>query len=211
MKGVRLAFMFFLLCFGLVSVVHALASLTLQYPSHVEQSEEFKISARLENPDLLDYTSWDLSGETPSGEEINWGGRFFDGSSYSLYTEEWTISFYSYDEPGIYYVRVSCYGQGVETLLRTATIFVSEDSPDSPLSPLTPLVSMILLITIVAVSLYFSARYLHREPVEGKQMTIPPQVREREIIKERVLIVCPYCGAKVDQGVTYCTNCGGKM
>ena len=34
--------------------------------------------------------------------------------------------------------------------------------------------------------------------------------RER-IITERVLVICPFCSTKVEQGVAFCPNCGGKM
>jgi hypothetical protein len=46
---------------------------------------------------------------------------------------------------------------------------------------------------------------------------IPPpdqpveKVLEREVITERVMVVCPFCSTKVEQGVAFCPNCDGKM
>jgi rubrerythrin len=35
-------------------------------------------------------------------------------------------------------------------------------------------------------------------------------IREKEIIREVVMIPCKYCGALMDQTVTVCPNCGAK-
>ena len=36
-------------------------------------------------------------------------------------------------------------------------------------------------------------------------------VREREIVRDRVLVICPYCGAKNEQGVLTCHNCKADL
>ncbi|MGY5860491.1 MAG: hypothetical protein RTU63_14060 [Candidatus Thorarchaeota archaeon] len=36
-------------------------------------------------------------------------------------------------------------------------------------------------------------------------------VREREIVRDRVLVICPYCGAKNEQGVLTCHNCDADL
>lgn len=47
-----------------------------------------------------------------------------------------------------------------------------------------------------------------RRTIEKVSSLEPP--RER-IITERVLVICPFCSTKVEQGVAFCPNCGGKM
>jgi hypothetical protein len=45
------------------------------------------------------------------------------------------------------------------------------------------------------------------------QVTMPsaqPVIREKEIVREVVMIPCKYCGALMDQLVTVCPNCGAK-
>jgi hypothetical protein len=37
-----------------------------------------------------------------------------------------------------------------------------------------------------------------------------PVIKEKEIIREVVMIPCKYCGALMDQTVTVCPNCGAK-
>jgi hypothetical protein len=47
------------------------------------------------------------------------------------------------------------------------------------------------------------------EPVEREARAEP--LRERELIRERVLIMCPFCSAKVEQGISSCPHCGGRL
>ena len=39
----------------------------------------------------------------------------------------------------------------------------------------------------------------------------PGTVREREIVRDRVLVICPYCGSKNEQGVLNCNNCDAQL
>ena len=39
---------------------------------------------------------------------------------------------------------------------------------------------------------------------------VQPVIREKEIVREVVMIPCRYCGTLMDQLVTVCPNCGGK-
>lgn len=36
-------------------------------------------------------------------------------------------------------------------------------------------------------------------------------IREREIVRDRVLVICPYCGTKNEQGITTCSNCDAAL
>ncbi|MFW9844771.1 MAG: hypothetical protein ACFFEV_09360, partial [Candidatus Thorarchaeota archaeon] len=38
-----------------------------------------------------------------------------------------------------------------------------------------------------------------------------PAVTQREIVRDRVLVICPYCGAKNEQGVLKCHNCDAEL
>ena len=47
---------------------------------------------------------------------------------------------------------------------------------------------------------------------EHKEEIDPHPLKEREvIIRERVLVICPFCSTKVDLGTSSCSNCGGKL
>ena len=43
-----------------------------------------------------------------------------------------------------------------------------------------------------------------------EKVSSPEPLRER-IVTQRVLVICPFCSTKVEQGVAFCPNCGGKM
>jgi len=47
----------------------------------------------------------------------------------------------------------------------------------------------------------------YRAPSTPTQTT----VREREIVRDRVLVICPYCGSKNEQGVLSCQNCDAEL
>ena len=51
--------------------------------------------------------------------------------------------------------------------------------------------------------------FARRRRATKKDSSLEP-LRER-IITERVLVICPFCSTKVEQGVAFCPNCGGKM
>jgi hypothetical protein len=42
------------------------------------------------------------------------------------------------------------------------------------------------------------------------QMAAQPIVKEKEVVREVVMIPCKYCGTLMDQLVTVCPNCGAK-
>jgi len=51
--------------------------------------------------------------------------------------------------------------------------------------------------------------FVRRRRTIEKVSSLDP-LRER-IITERVLVVCPYCGAKNEQGITKCQSCGADI
>ena len=46
--------------------------------------------------------------------------------------------------------------------------------------------------------------------IQVVQPASQPVIREKEIVREVVMIPCKYCGALMDQTVTVCPNCGAK-
>ena len=46
--------------------------------------------------------------------------------------------------------------------------------------------------------------------IEVLPQTAQPVIKEKEIIREVVMIPCKYCGALMQQTETVCPNCGGK-
>ncbi|MHA2264938.1 MAG: hypothetical protein ACXAEN_21305 [Candidatus Thorarchaeota archaeon] len=63
---------------------------------------------------------------------------------------------------------------------------------------------VVLLIVIGLVGLFYLCRWACSS---GKKR--PAQAPERII--ERILVICPYCGSKNEQGLLKCRNCGAEI
>ncbi|MFX1261161.1 MAG: zinc-ribbon domain-containing protein [Promethearchaeota archaeon] len=50
-----------------------------------------------------------------------------------------------------------------------------------------------------------------REVHTIERVSTPEKIMERERIVERVLVVCPYCGHKNEQGMSKCAQCGADI
>ena len=50
--------------------------------------------------------------------------------------------------------------------------------------------------------------YMRRK---GETDSGPVRIETHTTHEKVVLVVCPYCSAKVEQGVTECPSCGGKL
>lgn len=70
---------------------------------------------------------------------------------------------------------------------------------------------LVRIIIIVAFCADFGrsimrVKHSHLKSSKLKELIIEP-IRER-IVTERVLIICPFCGTKNEQGIGKCQNCG---
>ena len=51
----------------------------------------------------------------------------------------------------------------------------------------------------------------HYERIHYERVAAPERIVEKERIVERVLVVCPYCGHKNEQGMSKCGECGADL
>lgn len=91
-------------------------------------------------------------------------------------------------------------------------------NPWEPPSVQTPGLEYYAMALFIQVGLPLIACYIvykfwskHKETSRPQQEVIRESVSTEHIIRDRVLVVCPYCGAKVEQGTTFCPSCGGKL
>jgi len=72
----------------------------------------------------------------------------------------------------------------------------------------------------ILILLYCCCRCSRRKPKEVTQVrevhtiervSTPERIVEKEKIVERVLVVCPYCGHKNQQGLAKCNECGADI
>ncbi len=62
---------------------------------------------------------------------------------------------------------------------------------------------IVVVLGLFIIALWFITRIVDDDGDNGGQTTV--------IERERVLVVCPYCGTKNEQGITTCANCGGDI
>ena len=62
---------------------------------------------------------------------------------------------------------------------------------------------IIVVLGLFVIALWFITKIVDDDDNSGGQTTV--------IERERVLVICPYCGTKNEQGITTCTNCGGDI
>lgn len=68
----------------------------------------------------------------------------------------------------------------------------------------------LLLPIIVVLGLFILAIWFITKIVDdGDDEYVDDQVKVIET--ETILVVCPYCGAKNEQGITTCSNCGAEI
>ncbi|MCK5264566.1 MAG: zinc ribbon domain-containing protein [Candidatus Thorarchaeota archaeon] len=60
-----------------------------------------------------------------------------------------------------------------------------------------------VVLGLFIIALWFITKIVDDDDDNGGQTTI--------IERERVLVICPYCGTKNEQGITTCANCGGDI
>ncbi len=60
-----------------------------------------------------------------------------------------------------------------------------------------------VVLGLFIIALWFITKIVDDDDDNGGQTTI--------IERERVLVICPYCGTKNEQGITTCANCGGDV
>jgi len=56
----------------------------------------------------------------------------------------------------------------------------------------------------------YHAKLAATKPTAPTPMTQPPVVKEKEIVREVVMISCAYCGSLMPQTSTFCPNCGAR-
>ena len=73
----------------------------------------------------------------------------------------------------------------------------------------------ILLILVLPIVLFLSVLFLIIRALTKKTAPQPKPpvkdiIREKEIIKEVVMVPCSYCGGLMPQTATFCPNCGAR-
>ena len=74
-----------------------------------------------------------------------------------------------------------------------------------------PLLEITLIFIVLPGGIVLEVTQRKKDKEEPLEKSLSTGVVQERIITERVLVVCPFCSTKVEQGTSFCTNCGGKM
>ena len=69
-----------------------------------------------------------------------------------------------------------------------------------------------LIIAMAAIlGAFVLCMFVYYMKRKGGQDSGPVRIETHTTHEKIVLVVCPYCSAKVEQGVSECPNCSGKL
>ena len=129
-------------------------------PDRIKLEDTFTFSVRLTNAQGYDYFS--LYGETPSGEEMYFGERFFDEGLWSVYSDRWTLTFVSFNETGYYTVYVDAGALNspeVDIITKSFSVYVEEGKTEPTLLDyLIPFFVTFGLLLILIISAVYAIR-----------------------------------------------------
>lgn len=116
---------------------------------------------------------------------------------------------YGYTYPRRYRARPMSSGGCFAAFIILTIIWLIYLAPAFTIS-LGSTLSFVVPIMVVGVLFFVAVGFITKLVDDGDEMgTDEEQVRVVE--HETVLFVCPYCGAKNEQGVTSCINCGAEI
>ena len=77
---------------------------------------------------------------------------------------------------------------------------------------LAPDYSSIILVVAGASIILLAMLFITALDIGDDDDSIPTVTGDTRVVeRERVLVVCPYCGTNNDQGIAKCTNCDGEL
>ena len=72
-------------------------------------------------------------------------------------------------------------------------------------------ISLIVPIMVVGGLFFVAVGFITKLVADNNNETSVDDEQVKIIEHETILVICPYCGAKNEQGVTSCTNCGAEI
>jgi hypothetical protein len=172
--------------------------------------------------DETNYNLWD-SGGTATGYSVETDMYHASIDTFEIPTSGvWYVVFYAASEGDTITVSygIQADTSGVATTSQTSTTTTSSGGSSSSNISIIGLVAglvILLILCVVCRSKKKDSGFTPSQPTVDHYVAPPSSpsstssVREREIVRDRVLVICPYCGSKNEQGVLNCQNCDAEL
>ena len=163
--------------------------------------------------DADNYADW-IAGYSATGYSIETDMHVASIDAYTIPTAgTWYCVFVAQDE-----IDAVTFSYGID--VDTSGVVTTTTTGGAALEGSITAIGLVAAVLILGI-LCCVCRSKKKEP----ELTPPPvdhyrapsqpatteTVREREIVRDRVLVICPYCGAKNDQGVLRCHSCNAEL
>ena len=163
--------------------------------------------------DEVNFDDW-VDGFSATGYSIETDMHVSTIDAYTIPTAgTWYCVFFAADE-----VDTVTFSYGIDVDLSGVITTTATDGTSLGSITAIGLIAALLIIGILCCVCRSKKKDPELSPPPVDHYRAPPPqpaptgtVREREIVRDRVLVICPYCGSKNEQGVLTCHNCDADL
>lgn len=185
--------------------------LTISAPSTLTEGSSFKFTIRLEN--AQGYTAFSTEFSSDYSVKTGYVGPHYFDSDHNIYSFTYPMN-PVWDTIGYGFINVEATGPNVPTITADISIKITEETTSTNPYTQQTTISYLFIFSLIAICIILFIKHRERKsstttptPANSTEPTVlPPQTSDA-----KVLIICPFCGAKTEQGITQCWKCKAPL